>query len=260
VATAAAHLAMLEPPTGRPVLQKGPVIASSHARSPQSRVRSRSRQRASQRHQDSTPPIPGKIASAKHQALLREPADCTNKLAKSSSRSREHALTAHLRRFINFVNVRSNWFAKACKSFWSNGLGPEVSSPAERNCSIRFRAARRECTLFSSYNSPRVPIAIQSFSTTRAARGISPVITTSPGWTRSTIALSATSGPPGTVIRPIKSESGIQIDWFATRTVSICKRSAVRKISSLICAGQASASTHSFMRLWTSSLKISIPC
>jgi hypothetical protein len=80
-------------------------------------------------------------------------------------------------------------------------------------------------------------------SSTRAASGMSWVTTRSPGRTRSTIALSATSKPPATCRLRTKREGGVRSHWLATRVTWTCARSAARNRMSLITPGQASAST-----------------
>ena len=146
------------------------------------------------------------------------------------------------------VSVRSRTFANVWTSFGSIGFGPLVSTPAERNCSIKFLEANRPWTVWSSNNSPRVPMAIPDLSTARAASGTSPVITRSSGCINSMILLSAMSAPCETAMTLIKSDVGTRNAWLATNTTSIFNRREVRKRISLIAAGQASASTQ--IRNW----------
>ncbi len=96
------------------------------------------------------------------------------------------------------ASQRSNCAAKAWRSRACRADGPPVAMPAPRNSSMKPRTDSRSLMVLLVNGSPRGPTAVAPASSTRAASGMSWVTTRSPAATRSAIASSAASGPPGT--------------------------------------------------------------
>lgn len=142
------------------------------------------------------------------------------------------------------VRNRSSWLVNSCLSLGPIGGGPPATMPPVRSSSIRLRIRNSPLTLSSVYNSPRGLRPVAPFSTMAFAKGISAVMTRSPGETRRAISLSASSKPAGTTIELISGDDGIERDMLATSVSSICRRVATLKRISLMTLGQASASTH----------------
>ena len=115
------------------------------------------------------------------------------------------------------ASQRSSCAANAWRSRACSAGGPPVATPAPRNSFRKPRTDRRSAMLSLLNGSPRGLTAAAPRSSTRAAKGMSWVTTRSPALTRSAIASSAASGPPGTCSARTWARVGVRRKWLATK-------------------------------------------
>src|SRR5690606_17740991 len=126
------------------------------------------------------------------------------------------------------TTARSRACRKAERSLGPNGGGPEVATPMERRCSPTIRPARAEPMESGVKGWPLAFSAWAPALRQRSARGMSAVMTMSPGPARSAIQSSAMSGPASTTTCSIQDSRRVLIQPLETTNTFRPQRSATR--------------------------------